>query len=488
MGFELEVYSIDSYKIYWIDGKETEIGNCEVIEVEAFDEEDDSVGYYEKTIESSDITLWEGGDIEGKEEKNMLAEKQSDTNVMFKDIKRQLSSSVIMQTTMPAVKKDKIKAAAYVRVSTENKQQLESLKIQYSYYLYLILKNPRFSLAGIYMDDSSGTTTKGRDEFNRMIEDCKAGKIDLIITKSISRFARNTVDTLTYLDMLGNLEQKVEIWFERENLRSLDQKSAIIIKLLSALSQEESQNTSNSITWGKQRLAQRGIVHPGRLGYGYQYGRNKEWLIDEEEAKIVRRIYEEYLQGKNISQITTSLMDDLIPSPEGNDYWYESTITRILSSEIYRGNYIYQRYHTGSDLIKKRIENKGELPMLFIDKHHTAIIDNEKWEKVQEIMIIKSEIRENEIEKYPEDKKKNEAFTKKLYCGKCGNIIGYARHINRERNNLEARRWRCYRADKGNCDAVYLRQEYIEENFSQLLMDIKFNPDFKNTYQYLKNH
>jgi DNA invertase Pin-like site-specific DNA recombinase len=481
------IYSKEDYKIYWIDGEETEVGNCIPIkqntEQSLPEWQPNGNLLVDKEPKSNiQIASEKGGDQNYVEEdEKMIAERRFEPNLMVKNIQKQLSNSVIMQTSVPVVRDKKLKVAAYVRVSTELEQQKTSIKTQYSYYLYLILKDPRYTLADIYIDDGkSGRTAEGRPEFKRMMEDCKAGKVDLIITKSLSRFARNTVDTLTYLNMLKSLDPPTEVWFERENLRSLDDKSNVLISLLSALSQEESVNIGEAIAWGKRSLAQRGIVTPGNIGYGFQYGKNKEWLINEEEAEVVRLIYNEYEAEKRISRVKDLLTSKNIPTPERKKRWHETTIKRILTSEIYRGNYIYQRYHTGFTLAQERVKNTGELPMYFIDNHHEGIIDSAQWNRVQNIIEESEKIRKENIQEYPEDEGKNKAFNKKLYCSKCGSVVGYVRAIRRQRKSYEMRWWRCHQALKGYCDVPYMRQEYIEENFSQLLLDIKFNPAFND--------
>lgn len=487
----MDIYSIDDYKIYWIDGEETEVGICKPIKMNI---EESPAELYSKgdllvdkapkpeVMTNIQVTSEKGGDLNCVDEGyvNMLAERKLEPNLMVKNIQKQLSNSVVMRTSVPVMREQKLKVAAYVRVSTELEQQKTSIKTQYSYYLYLILKDPRYTLADIYIDDGkSGRTTEGRPEFKRMMEDCKAGKVDLIITKSLSRFARNTVDTLTSLNMLKSLDPKVEVWFERENILSLSEKSNVLINLLSALGQEESVNIGEAIAWGKRSLAQRGIVRPTVQGYGYEYDKNKEWIINDEEAKIVQRIYDEYEKGKTIRAIRELLIAESIPTPGGQKAWCDTTIGRILRSEIYRGNYIYQRFHTGFTLVKERVENTGELPMYFIENHHKAIIEEEQWERVQKLVEANEKKRKKSHEKYPDDNGKNESFAKKFYCGKCGSLVGYSRAINRRRNNAEVRCWRCYQAFKGHCNSMQLKQDYIEENFSQLMMDIKFNPAFK---------
>ncbi|WP_313119315.1 recombinase family protein [Proteiniclasticum ruminis] len=487
----MDIYSKDDYKIYWIDGKETEVGSCEPIKrnIAESHEELHPKGklQFDKNSEfqvmtSIQITSEKGGDLNcvDEEDVNVIAERKLEPNLMVKNIQKQLSNSVVMRTSVPVVREQKLKVAAYVRVSTELEQQKTSIKTQYSYYLYLILKDPRYILADIYIDDGkSGRTTEGRPEFKRMMEDCKAGRINLIITKSLSRFARNTVDTLTYLNMLKSLEPQVDVWFERENLRALDEKSNVLINLLSALGQEESVNIGEAIAWGRRSLAQRGIVRPAVQGYGYQYDKNKEWVINDEEAKVVKRIYDEYEKGKTIRSIRDLLISESVLTPGGQETWCYTTIGRILRSEIYRGNYIYQRFHSGLTLVNERVKNTGELPMYFIENHHKAIIEEEQWERVQKLIEVNEKKRKKSRRKYPDDHGKNESFTKKFYCSKCGSLVGYSRAINRQRENYEVRWWCCYQSSRGHCDSMYMKQEYVEENFSQLMMDIKFNPAFK---------
>ena len=497
--FEMVIYSKEDYKVTWIDGAETEIGRCiptkpkreaplrettvkgsVVVEPEPDTEKDTFV----------EIISEEGGDDSNdeKEDSRMLAKANIEPTLMVKNIQKQLSSSVVMQTSVPVAKREKMRVAAYVRVSTEFEHQMISLKTQYSYYIYLILKDPRYTLVDIYMDDGkSGRSADGRPEFKRLMEDCQAGKVDLIITKSLSRFARNTVDTLTYLNMLKSLDPPTDVWFERENLRALDEKSSVLINLLSALSQEESVNIGEAIAWGKRSLAQRGIARPTRTGYGYYYGENKEWLINKDEAAVVQRIYNLYEDGKKIQEINDILTDEGIPTPGTQKRWCAATINRILTSENYRGNYIYQRYHTGLSLNSVRQVNKGELPMYYIENHHPAIIESEQWERVQQLVAERDKKRTEKIQRYPDDEYKNESFARKLYCGKCGNLVGYVRSIVRNQKDFEIRWWRCYRGLRGYCDVPHMNQKYIEENFSQLLMDIKTNPTFDEYIEALKD-
>jgi hypothetical protein len=236
---EITIYSLNDYKIHWIDGKNTEIGSCISIKPELEEplvDENLIKLQIKGSFEENKITLEKGGDIQNKEGVMMQAAKrlkpeEPKSDLMFLNIKKQISNSVVMQTTVPIPSKKKLKVAAYIRVSTESDQQEISLKTQYTYFLYYILRDPQYILADIYIDDGkSGLTTKGRTEFNRLIDDCVAGKVNLIITKSLSRFARNTLDTLEYLNLLKNLDPPVNVWFQKENLYSLDEKKRSINK------------------------------------------------------------------------------------------------------------------------------------------------------------------------------------------------------------------------------------------------------------------
>jgi len=498
---EIELYSKEDYVIYWIDGAQTEKGNCVPITTRSYDEnvdknEKNNMEYKDADDSSplcNNLDYQKGGAFVDarNEEKTMLnvdSSIQNNSETIVKKINKQLSQSVFLQSSVSVGKKTKKKVAAYIRVSTDQESQTTSLKTQYSYYLYLILKEPAYDLVDIYVDDGkSGTTTVGRSEFNRMIEDCKAGRIDLIITKSVSRFARNTLDTLHYINLLKQLETATDIWFERENLRSLDDQSNLIIKIMAVLAQEESKNIGESIAWGRRSLAQRGIVRPGNPGYGYELSKDNTWIIDEEKAAVVRRIYDEALKGKRPYSIARKLSEDNIPSPTGKNNWCHSTVVHILYSEKYAGNYIYQKEYLSDGLEKKRLTNTGVLPKYLIETHHEPIIASEKWESVQRIMFERKEKYKSKSGSSTETTNsltvkhtKNKAFENILYCGKCGGPVGYSIKSHKVYKYLEYSSWRCYRGNKKRCEVLQFSQEYIEDNFKQLLMQVKFGKELQD--------
>ncbi len=215
-----------------------------------------------------------------------------------------------------------------------------------------------------------------------MIEDCKAGKIDMIITKSISRFARNTLDTLNYVRTLKELG--IGVIFEKENINTLDSKGEVLLTILSSLAQDDSRSISENSTWGIRRKFEQGkVVVNHKKFLGYDKDEEGNLIIDEKQAKIVRRIYKEYLDGKGTNRIARSLEEEKIKGWNGKSKWYESAISSILTNEKYKGDALLQKTYTVDFLTKKRVENNGEVPQYYVEESHPAIIDKEMWEAVQ---------------------------------------------------------------------------------------------------------
>ncbi|RIW26285.1 recombinase family protein, partial [Bacillus salacetis] len=185
------------------------------------------------------------------------------------------------------------------------------------------------------------------------MDECTRGNIDLILCKSISRFSRNTLETLKAVRLLKSLPRPVHIYFEKENIHTEDADSELLITIFGSIAQEESLNIGNSIAWGKRSMAKRGIIKVGNANYGYRIGEKHQWIIHEEEAKVVRRIYAELQAGKNYTQIITRLTKDRIPSPKGKDVWSLSTVKGILQNVVYKGDYLYQKYITVDTLEEK---------------------------------------------------------------------------------------------------------------------------------------
>lgn len=324
------------------------------------------------------------------------------------------------QTSQPQKKK----MAAYCRVSTDQLEQLSSYEAQVSYYTNFINNHPDYELAGIYADEGiSGTNTKKREQFNRMIEACKAGKIDVIITKSISRFARNTLECLNYVRMLRELG--IGLIFEKENINILDSKGEVLLTILSSLAQDESRSISENSTWGIRRRFEQGkvIVNHNKF-LGYDKDKNGILIIDEKQAKIVRRIYKDYLKGKGTNRIARELEEDEIKGWNGKVKWNESTIRKMLANEKYKGYALLQKTYTIDFLSKKRVKNNGEVPQYYVEESHPAIIDKEMWEAVQ----LETERRQLFSEKHKIQKVepgfKNNPMAGKIICGSCSKPFG----------------------------------------------------------------
>ncbi|MDT8900424.1 recombinase family protein [Anaeroselena agilis] len=312
----------------------------------------------------------------------------------------------------------KKRVCAYCRVSTDTDEQLSSYEAQVTYYEEYIKKRPDWEFAGIYADEGiTGTNTKNRTEFNRMIDDCLTGRIDLIVTKSISRFARNTLDCLKYVRMLK--DKGVAIFFEKENIDTMDSKGEVLLTILSSLAQDESRSISENSRWGIVRRFQQGKVRVNHKKFiGYDKDENGELVINKQEAAIVRRIFAEYLAGKGCKAIGKGLERDGVLTATGKKVWHESVIKKMLQNEKYAGDALLQKTITVDFLTHKRVINKGYVPQYFVENNHPAIIAKETFKAVQTEMERRSELmggnkgRSRYTNKYP--------FSGKIFCNECG--------------------------------------------------------------------
>lgn len=314
----------------------------------------------------------------------------------------------------PAMPTSKRRVAAYARVSTDSEEQLSSYAAQVSYYTDYIKSNENWDYVNVYTDEGiSATNTKHRDGFNRMISDALAGMIDLIITKSVSRFARNTVDTLTTVRKLK--EKGVEVYFEKENIYTMDSKGELLITIMSSLAQEESRSISENVTWGqRKRFADGKINIPYKNFLGYEKGEDGLPQIIEKEAKIIRLIYRMFLEGKTTSFIANHLTTQGVPTPAKKSIWRPSTILSILKNEKYKGDAVLQKTFTVDFLTKKKKINEGEVQQYYIENSHPAIIPPETYDLVQ----IELERRKGR------HKSTAGVFAGKLICGECGSFYG----------------------------------------------------------------
>lgn len=278
------------------------------------------------------------------------------------------------------------KVAAYARVSTDHEDQRTSLSAQTDYYKKKILEHPGWEFVKIYVDDGvSGLNTNHRDGFNHMVEDCLAGRIDLVLTKSISRFARNTVDTVATIRKLK--DKGVAVYFEKENIFTTDSKGEFLLTVMSSLAQEESRSISENVTWGHRKRFADGKVSLAYSRFlGYDKGADKyTMVVNKEQAKIVRRIFRMFLQGYTPHTIGLLLTAEGVAAPGGGKIWNQQTLRRMLSNEKYKGDALLQKEFTVDYLRKKLKKNEGELPQYYIKDDHEPIISPWLFDYVQKL-------------------------------------------------------------------------------------------------------
>jgi len=325
--------------------------------------------------------------------------------------------SPLTQVSKGAIKKRR--TAAYARVSTDTDEQFTFYEAQVSYYEKYIQERPDWQFVKVYSDKGiTGTSTKRRDGFNSLIEDAFAGKIDLIITKSISRFARNTLDTIKFTRELKS--KGVEVYFEKENLWTFDPKSEFILTICASIAQEESRSISQNVTIGKRWRMQEGkVTMPYSRFLGYEKKPDGSIGINEEQAKIVRMIYRLFLlEGKTATGIATYLNEQGIPTPSGKKdcKWTKTTIDSILTNEKYKGDALLQKTFMIDFLEHKSKRNEGEIPSYYVENSHPAIIEKEEWEMVQAEFTRRTNLRY----RYSGCSE----FASRIVCEDCGGFYG----------------------------------------------------------------
>lgn len=318
-------------------------------------------------------------------------------------------------TALPSASIAKRRTAAYARVSTDSNEQFTSYEAQIDYYTKYINAREDWEFVTVYTDEGiSALNTKHRDGFNQMVQDALNGKIDLIVTKSVSRFARNTVDSLVTIRQLK--EKGVECYFEKEGIFTFDGKGELLLTIMSSLAQEESRSISENVTWGQRKRFSDGKVSmPYKQFLGYEKGENGIPVINEEEAETVRLIYKMFLEGKTTQGIANFLMDCDILSPAGKKTWSSSTVASILTNEKYKGDALLQKRFTANYLTKELRINNGEVPQYYVEGSHEAIIAQDEFEAVQDEMA-----RRKDLGRAYSDK----AFHSKIICGDCGGFYG----------------------------------------------------------------
>ncbi|MTI71100.1 MAG: recombinase family protein [Firmicutes bacterium] len=392
-----------------------------------------------------------------------------------------------VNNTAENLKPEKKRMAAYCRVSTDQQEQLSSYEAQVNYYTTYINGHPDYKIAGIYADEGiSGTNTKKREQFNKMIKDCKAEKIDMIITKSISRFARNTLDCLNYVRLLKELG--IGVIFEKENINTLDSKGEVLLSILSSLAQDESRSISENSTWGIRRRFEQGKVIVNHKKFlGYDKDEDGNLIINKKQAKIVKRIYNEFLEGKGINRIAKDLEKDKMPTWNGAFKWYPSTIKKILTNEKYKGDALLQKTYTVDFLTKKRVKNNGQVPKYYVEESHPAIIDKDIWQAVQlEMKRRKAYAKEHDIKRLEYATIEN-PFAGKVICGNCNKI--YGRKVwNSTEENFKRIIWRCNNkyprkgvkgCDSRHIDDSVLYQAFID-GFNSIVENInRYTPEWE---------
>lgn len=358
------------------------------------------------------------------------------------------------------------RVAAYARVSVDKGRSLDSLSRQVSYYNKLIQSNPQWKFAGVYFDKGiTGTSTKNRAEFNRMIEDCKKGSIDIIITKSIQRFARNTLDLLTTVRELKSIN--VEVYFERENISSLSADGELMLTILASFAQEEALSTSQNIKWRIRKKYEKGIPNTYFRVYGYRW-KNGNLIIHEKEKEAIEIIFNNCINGKS-DAYTCNMLLEMGFKPMYGKRFHDSWIRGVLTNAIYIGRLTLQKYYTVSPINGIRLKNDGVLPQYIVDNHHEHIIDEDIFNKVQKIIKNRKELDGHR------GYVNSSIFTSKILCTRCQN--NYRRSLRQSRakdgNGEKQANWKCI----NECRKSYIREEVLIKACMEVLDMTEFSED-----------
>lgn len=345
-------------------------------------------------------------------------------------------------TQSKAVQRQK-RVAAYCRVSTDEEEQLSSYEAQRTYYTDKIMSNREWTMAGIFADEGiTGTSARKRPEFLRMIRLCKQKKIDIILTKSISRFARNTVDCLNYIRSLRELG--IAVIFEKENINTLEADSELLITLLGAFAQAESESISANVRWGKRQAMREGkaTIQYKKL-YAFERGEDNNIRIIPKQAEVVRQIYRQFLSGMSLRMIKQELEAEHIPNAAGGSTWTTTAIRSILTNEKYCGDVLLQKTFTSDCISRKVIKNTGQLPMYLIQDHHEGIVDRNTFYAAQTELARRTSLKSPSKKNAPTGKScyaSKYALSERLVCGECGTLY---RRCTWSRNGKKRVVWRC---------------------------------------------
>jgi len=361
---------------------------------------------------------------------------------------------IIIEPTAPPETR-KLRVAAYVRVSSDSKDQLNSFMAQANYYTALIASKEHWDLADLYADESvTGTSAEKRPEFQRMLEDCRKGRVDKILTKSVSRFARNAkecLETVRELKALG-----ISVHFEEQGIDSAKVTGELLTSIFAALAQTESESISGNMRWSYRKRMEAGTFIPPVLPYGYAREDNRI-VIDEERAAVVRRIFRDYLSGVSTEALAQQLSAERVPCRYGNHIWSGTAVRYILNNEKYLGSSIWQKYYTTDTLPYRCLPNKGERAVYHAEGTHPAIISTAEFEAVQRLMAQRSkQVLPRRPLPFP--------LQKKVFCGVCGSV--FRRKVSRG-----VPYWVCMGHDRkgaSHCPATQIPEEELHSAFLRI--------------------
>lgn len=357
-----------------------------------------------------------------------------------------------------AVRVERIRVAAYCRVSTDGDEQLGSFESQKLYYEQKIADNPEWVNAGIFADEAiTGTKTDKRNGFQEMIARCQNGEIDMILTKSISRFARNTVDTLNYVRMLK--DKNIAIFFEKENINTLDMNGELLLTIMSSLAQQEVESLSQNVKIGLQMKMKRGEMVGFNGCFGYDYDPETKTLsVNEDEAQTVRMIYDMYLQGYGTTTIAKRLIELGIKNKKGEVSWHTHGVMGIIKNEKYKGDILLGKTFTTDPISKRRLANFGEENQYYIRDHHEPIVSREVWDEAERIRKKRAKNKVVETTGNRERYTRQYAFSSMCECAYCGHKL--TRRTRHSSSIYEKPVWQCMNATKNgiancpNCKAI----------------------------------
>ena len=350
---------------------------------------------------------------------------------------------------------------AYCRVSTNIPHQKGSYESQLEYYENMIRSKAGWNFAGIYADyGKSGTKEKGRTDFMRMLEDCDSGEIDIICTKSISRFARNTVECIKVVRELK--KKQIDVYFEKERIHTLSEKSELLLSIYSSVAQAESENISSNQKWSIQKRFLNGTYILPNPAYGYCTNANGLLELDQKQAAVVRFIFDEYLEGNGIWRIAKSLNEQKIPTKTGKAAWLGGAIYIILKNSIYTGDLLLQKTYSEDTVPFVRRKNHGEYRQVLIENDHEPIVTHEEYEAVQRMLKQKAKVKKAGKEEQSEEPSE---FKGKVICGICGS--SYNRQAKKDRTGKINVTWSCARRiqTKELCENDIIKESQLEQAF-----------------------